>query len=206
MPKIRTYEYGNRQPVVRMIEKVKDLRSEFEIRALRDSSNFRYRCVEVDESRAEKSISVQVAQRAEGLQRKGTRVEPKIVHISSSGRQAALPGEVRPFAGLAGWVVQICLIDSVLDAERSSATGGHDATHLPTFCPSVALKGQSIDCVRDEIVPHIEIADALIAGKVIWVRLSLLAAIPGLQSESDRAIVDALGIRIRGLKLQIPAQ
>src|SRR5690242_9012340 len=70
MPKIRTYEYGNRQPVVRMIEKVKDLRSEFEIRALRDSSNFRYRCVEVDESRAEKSISVQVAQRAEGCNAK----------------------------------------------------------------------------------------------------------------------------------------
>src|SRR5450755_3103092 len=117
MPKVRAREYGNRQSVVRMIEGVENLCSEFEVRALGDPSNFRHGRIKVKKSGAEESISAQVAQRAEGLQCKGTGVEPKAVHTSSSSRHGAFTGKVRPFARLASWVVQICLIDSVLNAE-----------------------------------------------------------------------------------------
>ena len=65
------------------------------------------------------------------------------------------------------------------------------------------MKGQPIDCVRDKIMSHVKVADALTREEVIWIRLGLLAAIPGLQSEGHRAVVDALGIGIGGLKLQI---
>ena len=118
-----------------MIEEVENFRSELEIGALGDPSNFRQGCIEVDKSGPEKSIPPQVTQGAEGLQCKGPRVEPKAVHISSSSRQGTLSCKVRPLARLASRVIQVGLIDSILNAKRSSATGGYNATHLPTFYP-----------------------------------------------------------------------